>query len=431
MLSAISTEILLILLLILINGVLAMSEIALVSVRKTRLRERANRGDARAAAALGLADSPTRFLSTIQIGITLIGILAGAFGGATIAEYLEERLASVPFIAPYAGGVALGIVVLIITYLALVFGEIVPKRVGLTHPEVIAQLVARPISLLATATRPLVAVLSVSTEAVLFVMRVRPTESARLTDTDIKLLLEQGAQEGVLAQEEQAMAQRTLELGDRRVAELMTPRPRLAWIDVEAPAEVMWREIAESPHAYLLVCRRNLDSLLGVVSARELWAQYVDGREPDVLQAAVQPTFVPEVMPAFSIMKLFSGPGPRVAVVVDELGSIQGVITPTDIFEEIAGQVAGRLTTVAKPTRREDGSWLVDGLSPMHEVMELLEIDEPPEGERQGYQTLGGLVMRRLGRVPEVGDGFEWAGYKLEVAAMDARRVDKVTIKTL
>ena len=422
-------EILLILLLIALNGALAMSEIALVSVKKTRLRERANRGEAGAAAALQLVEAPTRFLSTVQIGITLVGIFAGAFGGATVAEHLQERLEEISSLAPYAEVLALAVVVLTITYLSLVFGEIVPKRIALNNPESISTLVARPIGLLATLTRPAVAVLSASTEAVLFVLRLRPSQEAQVTEADIKLLLEQATQAGVFEAEEQEMAERALALGDRRVTDLMTPRPKISWLDIDESQEANWRKIAESPHTYLVVCEGDLDRLLGVVSAKELWSQHVSGQQLDLRNALVPPRYVPDQTPVFALLKQFSEPAARIAIVVNEHGAIEGIITPTDILEEIAGEVAGQLTQVAPPIQRDDGSWLLDGLTPLHELLELFDLEERPAEERREYQTLGGLVMRQLGRVPAAGDDFEWQGLHFEVMDMDGFRVDKVLVR--
>jgi putative hemolysin len=298
--STFSAEVLLILILIAINGALAMSEIALVSANKARLRQRAGRGDVGAEVALRLADSPTRFLSAIQIGITLIGILAGAFGGARIAVYLEPRLAGLPVVGAYADGLALAIVVVIITYLSVVFGEIVPKRSGLTHPESISRIVARPVLLLAQITRPLVWLLSVSTDAVLFVLRIRPTEASRVTDVDIRLLLEQGTREGVLAEEERAMAQRALALGDRRVS---TSTP-----DRGSPDYARTSRGVRSPIAAHLSARMSQESRLLLGSYRPEMYPVSDGRQPDLLTALPGATFVPENV-AFSIMKCSVGRG--------------------------------------------------------------------------------------------------------------------------
>ena len=428
---SIAIELGLILALIALNGALAMSEIALVSARKTRLQHRAEAGDAGAARALLLMKEPTRFLSTVQIGITLVGILAGAFGGATVAQQLEVVLATLPFVAPYAEPAALILVVVAIAYASLVLGEVVPKRVALSNPEGVSALMSRLISFLAVAAAPAVAVLSVSTDVVLRVLRVRERAEPAVTEADIRLLLAQGREEGVLHEAEHAMLERALALGDRRVGELMTPRPKVAWLDIAGPAEVMHQEIGMSPHTYLLVCRDDLDHVMGVVSAKELWSQVVGGRMPNLQAALSEPLYVPMHLPALSLLKLFSQPGPRIAVVLDEHGGVQGVITPIDVLEAIAGQLVQPDQLTSGPVQREDGSWLLDGLMALHELMELFDIEELFLEERPQYLTVGGLVMRQVGRVPRSGDAFEWHGLRFEVMDMDGRRVDKVLVNQM
>lgn len=424
--SIIAFEVLLIVALILMNGMLAMSEIALVSSGKGRLGEMAKRGDSGAAVALRLLERPTRFLSAIQIGITLIGVFAGAFGGATIAEFIAESLQAFPSLARYADGIGLGIVVLVITYLSLVFGEIVPKRIALNRPEAVSSFVARPIDLLAKVTFPALALLTVSTDAALSFLRVRASRAPQITRTDIRLLLEQAAQEGVFAQEELAMAERVLELGRRTVGELMTPRPRIAWLDAADPPEENARRVAQSPHTYLVLCDGAIDRVIGIVSAKDLWAQHLAAQHMDLRAAAIPPVYVPEQLSVFDLLKHFSQSEQRIAIVVDEHGSLQGVITPTDVFKEIAGVTVGQLTHVARPVQREDGSWLLDGLMPFHEFLAFFGLEEPAPEEHRSYQTLGGFVMHRLDRVPLPGDTLEWHGIRLEVLDMDGRRVDKV-----
>lgn len=423
---AVATELILLALLLLLNGVLAMSEIAVVSARKTRLRQQSEAGDASARAALELAEDPARFLSTVQIGITLVGILAGAFGGATVAEQLGGRLAAVPVVGPYADAVALAVVVGGITYLSLVVGELVPKRVGLAHPEAVARLIARPMRTLASWAGPVVWLLSLSTGAVLRLLPARPAAEAAVSEDDVRAMLAEGARVGVFHSAEQEIVESVFDLGDRRVRELMTPRPLLAWIDLEKPADEAWRIVADAPHSYYPVCRGHPDDLVGVVSLKELAVRLLAGERPSLDGLARPPLFFPEQLPAFAALERFKQQSPRVALVVDEHGGIAGLITPTDVLEAMVGDLApAQGEAPGGPVRRQDGSWALDGLMPVDEAFELLGVESAGE-EAAEVDTLGGLAMAELGRVPAVGDAFTWGGVRFEVVDMDGRRVDKL-----
>jgi putative hemolysin len=424
---AVATELLLVALLLLLNGVLAMSEIAVVSARKARLRRQADGGDGAALAALELAEDPTRFLSTVQIGITLVGILAGAFGGATIAEQLGDRLGRVPALAPYADAIGLAVVVAAITYLSLVFGELVPKRLGLAHPERVARLVARPMRALARVAGPVVSLLSLSTGAVLRLLPVRPAADAGVSEDDVRALLAEGARVGVFAPAELEIVESVFELGDARVRELMTPRPLVAWLDLDDPPEAAWRAVAAAPHSYYPVCRGHLDELVGVLSLKELTGRLLAGERPSPADLVRRPLFFPERLPAFAALERFKQEGPHVALVVDEHGGVAGLITPTDVLEAMVGELAPTDGAApGGPVRRPDGSWALDGLMPIGEAIELLGIGGVPPAERAAVDTLGGLAMAELGRVPAVGDRFTWRGVRFEVIDMDGRRVDKL-----
>lgn len=422
-------QIIVILLLILVNGLFAMSEIAVVSARKARLKQRAEAGDHRAKAALELAETPNRFLSTIQIGITLVGILAGAFGGATLAKDLGACLSRIPALKPYGEAIGLAVVVLATTYFSLVIGELVPKRLALNSPERIAALVAAPMRALSLVAYPAVRLLGLSTELVLRILGIRPSAEPPVTEEEIKVLLEQGTEAGVFQEVEQDMVESVLLLDERRAASLMTPRPEIAWLDIDDPPEEIRRKLITSPYSRFPVCQGSLDNVLGEVEARDLLARSLCG-EPFDLRAMLQkPLYVPETMPALKVLEAFKKSGTQMALVIDEYGSIQGLVTLKDILEAIVGDIPSA-EELAEPqaVRREDGSWLLDGMLPIEEFKELLRIEELP-GEEQGlYQTIAGFVITQLGRIPMAADHFEWGGLRFEVMDMDGNRVDKVLV---
>jgi putative hemolysin len=413
-------------LLILLNGLFAMSETALVSARKASLRQRADAGDDRARSALELANSPNRFLSTVQIGISLIGVLAGAVGGAAIAEPLADALASaVPVLAPYAGAISFGLVVGSITYLSLILGELAPKRLALNAAETVASRVAGPMRFLSTLTAPVVWFLGVSTDAVLRLLRVRSSTEPPVSEREVEILLEEGARAGVFEDEERDLARRALRLDDRPLRALMTPRPSMVWLDADDPPEKHRRVIAESRHSYYPVARGDLDDLLGVASIKDALAQEIrDGQPADVLGSLRRPPLLSEGAPATEAVEAFKRSGLPLVLVIDERGDIEGLVTPTDVLEALVGDLAEPRQT--QVVRRGDGSWLVDGLLAAEELKERLGLRGlPDEGD---YETVGGMVMARLGRVPAAGDRFEWERFSFEVVDMDGHRVDKVLV---
>jgi putative hemolysin len=427
--SAVTFEVLFILLLLVANGVFAMSELAVISSRKARLQRMAEAGDARARAALELANAPDRFLSTIQIGITLVGILAGAFGGATIAEQLGAQLARVPVLAEYGEAVGLGIVVLAITYLSLVVGELVPKRLALNNPERIAKMVARPMGLLSRFASPVVRVLSFSTSAVLRLLRLKASDEPPVTEEEIKVLIEQGAKAGVILEAEQEMVEGVFKLADRRVGALMTPRADIAWLDVNGPPGELYAQIAASPYSRFPVCLGALDNVVGVVKAKDLLARCASGEPLDLRGAMRRPLFVPDSRSALQVLEAFKGARTHLALLVDEYGAVEGLVTTNDILEAIVGDIApAGAQGDEEAVRREDGSWLLDGSLPLEEFKEIFPVGRLPGEERGGYHTLAGFVMSYLGRIPRTADRFEWQGMRVEVVDMDGKRVDKVLV---
>jgi putative hemolysin len=425
--SSVVLQIAIIVLLILLNGLFAMAETALVSSRKARLRQRAEEGNKGARTALELADSPNRFLSTVQIGISLIGVLAGAFGGATIAEPLAGALRVVPVLAPYAVPIAFGIVVVGITYLSLILGELVPKRLALNGAEVVASRVAGPMRLLSMITSPVVWFLSFSTETVLGLLRVRPPAESPVTEQEVEILMEEGARAGVFEDEERDLVRSALQLDDRPVRELMTPRPKVVWLDADDPPEEIRRLVAESRNSYFPVARGDLDDLLGIASVKDAWTRQASGQSADLLGSLRPSPFVPEGAPATDALEAFKRSSLPLALVIDERGHIEGLIALSDVLEALVGDVPEEdEPTEEAIVQREDGSWLVDGLLAAEELKERLGLKELPREEEAEYQTVGGMVMDTLGRVPAEGDRFVWEGYSFEVLDMDGRRVDKV-----
>jgi putative hemolysin len=427
--SVITFEVLFILLLLVANGVFAMSELAVVSSRKARLQRMAAAGDARARAALELANSPDRFLSTIQIGITLVGILAGAFGGATVAEQLGVVLNRVPALDPYGEALGLTVVVLIITYLSLVVGELVPKRVGMNNPEGIARVVARPMTALSRLASPVVHLLSFSTSAVLRLLRTRPPEGPPVTEDEVRVMIEQATDAGVFEQAERDMVESIFRLGDRRVTALMTPRPDMAWLDINSPVEEITRQISASHYSRLPVCDRHPDNVLGMVKAKDLLSAVLSGKPLDLRASLRQPLFVPESMTALRLLELFRESRSHVALVVSEHGSVEGLVTLTDVLEAIVGDLVppgGQAEPMA--VKRDDGSWLLDGGITIDDFKEIFPVGQMPGEEDGAYQTLAGFVITHLGRIPAAADRFEWGGLSFEVMDMDGRRVDKVLV---
>lgn len=420
-------EFLIIFALILFNGLFAMSEIAVVSSRRSKLQQRADGGDARARAVLELIESPSRFLSTVQVGITLIGILAGAYGGTTVAKGLEPLIGVLPWLAPYKTEIAFALVVLAITYLSLVVGELVPKRLAIRSPERIASLVALPVRYIAVFLAPLVWLLTHSTDALLKLFGRPGAHEPPVTEEEIRVLMHEGTRAGVFEEAEQDIVHSVLSLGDRQVDSLMTPRPDVVWLDLEDTIEETQRKITESPHARFPVAEGSLDTVKGVVRARDL--VLLGGKlTKEALTALLQPPlYVPGNLSAFQLLEQFKKSRTHMALVIDEYGGLQGIVTLHDILEAILGDLPGA-EAEEEPwvLKREDGSYLIDGALPIEEFKELFELDRLPEEEK--YRTLGGLVLAELGRIPTAGESFTFEGLTIEVVDMDANRIDKVLV---
>lgn len=425
----ITFEILFIVVLLLANGVFAMSELAIIASRKSRLEQRAENDDKSAQAALELANQPGDFLSTVQIGITLIGILAGAIGGGTLTIALQGYLAAIPVIGAYSGPLSVGIVVLLITYLSLIIGELVPKRLALHNPEGVAAAVAPTMKLLARLTAPIVRLLSASTNAVLRLFRLVPSSEPAVTDEEVRLLLEQGAQDGVFEPIEEAIIGQIFRLSDRTVSALFTPRTEIIWLDLDDTPEQIKAKVVAGGHSNYPVARDDLDNVVGLVSAQALLMQSMAGESID-LEKIVRPAlFLPETTPALVVVDRLKQTRSHIALVIDEYGGVEGLVTLEDILTALVGDFPNANEAPdAEAVQREDGSWLVDGMFQIDDFKDRFELETMPDVGEGYYQTVSGLVMAMLGRIPDPGDYFDWAGYRVEVMDMDGRRVDKVLV---
>ena len=420
------TEAAIILALILTNGFFAGSELALMSARKGRLRARADRGHRGARLALQLLENPTRLLSSVQIGITLVGILTGVYSGAVFGEDLARILGDVPWLAAYAEETAFGIVVVIVTYLSLILGELVPKRLALAHAEAIASFVAAPMFWVARVAGPLVWLLQVSTEAVTKLLPLQAAPHASVIEDEVRALIAAGTTEGVFLRREKEMIEGVLRLADRSVESVMVPRGDIIWLDVKSQLEEMWNEARATGHARFLLCDGDLEQLIGVITLADLGdALLQNGLE--VERHVRTPLHVPPSVSLLRLLELFRESTVHLAIVTGEYGEILGLATPIDILKAIAGElpeVGSRET--AEAVRRDDGSWLLDGHVGIHEVERLLGRSDLAHGD--DYHTIAGFVLWHLGRLPTAGESLVWRDLRFEIVDMDGPRIDKLLV---
>ncbi len=428
--SAISNALLLLALLLLANGVFAMAEVAVITVRKARLKGLADAGNKRAQVTLDIAQQPTRFLSTLQLGIALIGILAGTLGGASLSQELVPYVEKNALLAPYARTLAVGVVVVGITMASVVMGQLIPKRIGLAHPEGIALTLTPIINRFSRLVSPLVSLLTAATEGLLALVGFKPpAQEAPVSEEEVNRLIQQGLSAGVFNQAETEMVAGVLELDQLPVTALMTPRPKIVFLNAEDPDDVNWRRIVASGHSYFPVFQGGRDQVLGMVSVKALWAHAAIGLPASLKNLLVTPLIVPETMKAIHLLEAFKKNSKHIALVTDEFGAIKGIVTLIDVLEAIVGDLPGtgaRTRPAAK--QREDGSWLIDATLSADELKTLLELETLPEEDRADFQTVGGFVVTRLGRIPTAGEHFEYAGWRFEVVDMDRHRVDKVLV---
>lgn len=428
--TSVTNELLVIVFLLIANGVFALAEIALVSSRKSRLKTLADHGNARARLAWEQAENPTRFLATVQVGVTLSAIAAGAFSGAVFADVLSTWLLGLfPTLGEYAYPLSFGAVVVVITYATIVLGELVPKRLGLANPERWTILLAQPMAFFATLVRPFVWLLTISTDTLSRLLGSAAQPKVTITDEEVATLIEQGLHAGVFHKDEKAMVEGVMALDRCPVRALMTPRPKMVWLNIDDPDEANWRKIVASGHSHFPVYHQQRDNVLGMVHIKALWAHAAFGLPTNLRNLVTPAVLVPETATAIQVLEQFKKTGKHTALVTDEFGSIQGMVTLIDVLEAIVGDLPDQLRR-AQPEakRREDGSWLVDATLATGEVKQLLGAKALPGEESADFQTLGGFVVTQLGRIPSAGDYFDWNGWRFEVMDMDRHRVDKVLI---
>ena len=417
-------DVLVIIFLIFFNGILALSEAAMLSVRKARLQQRVNDGEKSAKVALRLAENPNRFLSTVQIGITVIDVLIGAISGATVARLLTGAFARVPALAPFSETIGVAVVVIVVSYLSIVFGELVPKRLALHNADGVATAIAAPMLFISRLFKPIVWLLGRSTDLILRALKIKSATESPVTEEELLVQLEQGKQAGVFQEAEQDMVEGVFSLSDQRVNALMTPRNEITWLDVNDTPEEIRRKVSESPFSRFPVGEDSLDTVVGVVRAKELLLANLKSGE-QLKEIAREPLYIPETAFGSRALEMFRESQRELMFVVDEFGMVQGVITLADILEEIVGEFEDEPQSI----QREDGSWLLDGMLPNDEFKELFNLRELPDEEE--YETVGGFVLMHFGRIPQTADHFEWNGLHFEVMDMDGNRIDKVLVKAL
>lgn len=427
--NSITLEIFIILLLIMTNGLFAMSEIAVVSARRPRLQQQAEKGDKKAQRALALAEAPGDFLATVQIGITLIGILAGVFGGATLAKDLAVLLEAAGVPIRYSEVIGVAVVVTLITYLSLVIGELVPKNLALQNAERVATAVAPFMYRLSRIVYPFVRLLSISTQFMTRLLGVKPSEEPSVSDEEIAIMMQQGAQVGVFEPEEPEMVRRIFRLSDRKVSSLMTPRREIVWLDRADTLDVVRQKITDKAYSRFPVADDDIDHVVGYVEVKDLLKHSLSDSEFDPYSVLYPPLYVPESMPALDLLERFKAEHTDMALVFDEYGGLEGLVTSTDLLEAIVGDIDSSLVPLI--TRRQDNSWLVDGMLPIIELLELLELDDLPRVGESYYQTVGGFMLFALKGVPTEGQYFDWGGFRFEVMDMDGLRVDKVLVSAI
>jgi putative hemolysin len=426
--SEIGIEIVLLAILLLFNGLFSMSEIAIVSARRVRLAKMAESGNSGAKTAIELAENPDRFLSTVQIGITLVGILSGAFGGATISKTLAAWLNQFPALAGYSEAISFFLVVLVITYFSLIIGELLPKSIGLKYPELISVNFAKPMQFVSRLTSPVVWLLSASTTALLKILQIKQPANELVTEEEIKALIAQGTASGVIDETEQDLLESVIRLDEQNIKSLMTPRLKISWLNLAESNDIIKRKIIKSQHSRLPVGQGSVDNIVGYVKTRDLLTHLLQGNGFDLEVVLKQPLFVPETKTALELLEMFKTSETSFGVVVDEFGSTEGVVSLNDVMEAIVGDLPSGGILNQSAVQREDGSWLLDGRLSTTEFKDILGLKKLPANARTSYKTLAGFIIKRLQKVPKIGDRFDWEDWIFEVVDMDGKRVDEVLV---
>jgi putative hemolysin len=421
-------EIVIILFLILLNGVFSMSEIALISARKNRLENAAKKGNRNAKVALDLANSPNTFLSTVQIGITLIGILTGIFSGDKITTDVKTFVEGFAFLKPYADSIAVGIVVVILTFFSLVLGELLPKRIGLNYPEAIAKSVAVPMKMISIVTKPFIWLLTKSTEFLLDVLKIRPTADGKVTEEEIKAIIKEGTEGGEVQEIEQDIVERVFHIGDRKVNSLMTHRKSVEYLKADDSLEDIKQKVFEDLHSLYPVCNDNLDDVIGVVSLKDLIVQF-EKKSFDLKKIIKEPVYMIEHTSAYKALENFKLSKIHYALVTDEYGVFQGMNTLNDILEALVGDASEFYGDDFKLIARQDGTWLVDGHYSLHDFLTYFDMDDLINDYE--VTTVSGLIMTEMGKIPKQGEILIWNKYELEVIDMDGVKIDKILVKSL
>lgn len=425
-------ELLIILILIILNGIFAMSEIAIISARKARLEIEARKGDKKSQLALEIAESPNRFLSTVQIGITLIGILNGVFGGAGITSDIRLFLNRYPFLQPYSESLAVGAVVLFITYFSLILGELVPKRIGLAYAESIARVMASPMNLLSRITSPFIWLLSSSSNLILKILRIRTDQGSPITEEEIRALVEEGTTHGSIEEIEQDIVGRVFDLGDRKIGSLMTPRQQIVWLDVGDEFAVIKNKIIQDKHAIFLVCETYLDNVAGIVHVKDLLPVYLEREILDLKTYTKPVLFIPEITKAYDVLERFKTSKIHFAVIINEYGSVEGIVTINDIINAIIGGISTSADEFDyEINKREDDSYLIDGQLPFEEFLKRFEVELYNRERHEGFHTLAGFILHQLKSIPKTGEKFTFNGFTFEVVDMDGNRIDKVLVSKM
>lgn len=422
-------ELLILFVLLLVNGAFAAAEIAIVSSKRVTLQQRYNNGDRRAAMVLDLMNQPTRLFSTIQIGITFIGIAAGAFGGATLAVSVSKYLQNYPFLKEYAAALGFAIVVIFVSFLTLIIGELVPKRLAFNAPEQIALIAARPLAIIATVSGPVISILSGATELVLRVLGVKTSNRNEITEEEIRILIKQGAETGLFEEAEHDLVERVLKLDDRRITAIMTPKNKMIWLNTEDSIENNQRKVMENNFTRFLVCNGNLERILGVAHVKELLRNCYGGNPFDIETHLEPVMFLTENLRVLECLLKFKESRESVAVIINEYGSVQGMVTITDFLKAIIGTVSSLDQVAVHATiQRDDGSWLIEGSAPVDRLKEIMQVDLLPGEDRDNFATVAGFVMYYLDRLPREGETFYWDKWRIEIIDMDGLRIDKVLL---